>query len=268
METSAVLESFLARMLLLLLILHLEGCSFGEIKAYDESYVPDTYLVKAWKAKGQWLLAELLWHDSAIVKFQSSDSNQKSVEVHKTLLKERKAQLKSLLDDMQWGSIRLRQNKEYSQARALETTIQQLTLKLYPPSTEDKAKAASARRSAQANARERIAQQRTVLFKLLEGQIAAQAFEELFNTYTTLKELPYGQDRIDPRLEDARNLLDSRVEELDRSATQAYRLGDVKEAIDRWSEALKYSPENLGIAQKLQRAQKVSEKLDAIRSSN
>ena len=76
-----------------------------------------------------------------------------------------------------------------------EKAIKHLKLKFYPPSVEDKAKAASARRSAQANARERIAQERIALLKSLEKQMAAQAFEELLNTYTTLKEPPYRKIR-------------------------------------------------------------------------
>ena len=96
---SVFVESFLVRTLLLLLVTHLNGCT-GEIRAYDESYVPDSYLIKAWEAKGQWLLAEMFpyW---LIIERQKSDIEQNFVEVHKRLLKERKVQAKALLDDMQ-----------------------------------------------------------------------------------------------------------------------------------------------------------------------
>jgi tetratricopeptide (TPR) repeat protein len=247
----------------------IQGCTFGGHKDYDETSVPDEALISTWAAKGQWLLADVRWHQAMIEQIQQDQKGDKShLATHERLLDNRKQELDNLLKEMKWGSLRLRQTKNYQLARSLEKRTERLQRQANPPSAKARAQAASARRSAQATAKGRIDQEREALLLELDEQLSERNFSEVNEIFNTLSNSPYALKNPDPRVLKAQTALKQESASLDRSATQAYRLGQVKDAIELWRQALEYDPDNVPVAQKLQRAQRVAEKLDAIRSSN
>lgn len=249
----------------LVLCLAISGCSFHEKKAHATDDVPTKALVSAWAAKGEWLIADLRWHESMINQMQGDPSNQSIVETHQQLLDQRRKEFKALYKDMEWGSIRLRQVKKYELARAVETRMEHLTFQLKKgKDTLPKSQPQTQSTKASQNS----AHRRESMLVALDEQVAKRNYPAVLDSVKTLTAAPYRQKKPDPRLVKAMQALQIEAEVLDRSASQAYRLGQVSDAIGLWEQALAYDPDNADIAQKLQRARRVADKLDAIRSSN
>lgn len=110
-----------------------------------------------------------------------------------------------------------------------------------------------------------IEQNQSQYMTQLKKAINDENFEQIIHLTSALSDNKFKGQNLNSLIEEAKTLLYENAQELNLSADQAYRLGNIKEAIQLWQQAQTLHPQLPGISDKLSRAQKVSNKLDTLR---
>ena len=106
------------------------------------------------------------------------------------------------------------------------------------------------------------------LIKQLTTAVSTLNFDQLLKIHDILSNEPFHGAQVDKALMQAQKLRQEYAQSLDQNAARLYRKGNILKSVDLWLMALKLSPDNTGIKEKLLRAQKVLRKLKKLSSTS
>lgn len=112
-----------------------------------------------------------------------------------------------------------------------------------------------------------INERRISLVKQLYVAISKQDFESLLNIQEILSHPPFHGAEVERVLKAAKNTREKHSHALDEAASKQYRNGNISLAVTQWQQALKLTPANIRIQERLIRAQKVQRKLNKLTST-
>ncbi|NVK36395.1 MAG: hypothetical protein HWE18_00600 [Gammaproteobacteria bacterium] len=112
-----------------------------------------------------------------------------------------------------------------------------------------------------------IAQRQNRLVSQLATAIEDENFEQIIKIKAILSNPPFKGSKVSRLLKSANRLLTENALELDQQGDSVYRQGNIQTAIELWQQAKILAPDLSGLQDKLSRAQKVQNKLNALRQS-
>lgn len=105
------------------------------------------------------------------------------------------------------------------------------------------------------------------LVKQLYAAISKQDFKSLFHIQEILSHAPFYGAEVKRVLQAAKKTRAEHSYTLDEVASKQYRNGNISLAVIQWQQALRLTPANIGIQERLIRAQKVQRKLNKLTSA-
>ena len=106
-----------------------------------------------------------------------------------------------------------------------------------------------------------INERRSSLIKQLYFAISSQNFAALLNVQAILSNEPFHGAEVERVLRAAKKTRKEHSLKLDDMASKQYRTGNISRAVIQWQQALRLTPSDINIQEKLIRAQKVQRKL-------
>lgn len=101
--------------------------------------------------------------------------------------------------------------------------------------------------------------------KRLQAAIKQQQFAKIHSLRQAILKQSYKDRELNRLMQAGLTMIENQAKEKDELGDQAYRIGDIEQAIDLWAQAKQWHPSPGLIDEKLKRAQKVLRKLDKIR---
>lgn len=112
-----------------------------------------------------------------------------------------------------------------------------------------------------------INERRNSLIKQLYFAISKQNFETILNIQEILSHEPFHGAEVERVLNEAKNNCSEHSHKLDEIASKQYRNGNISLAVIQWQQALRLTPTDIRIQERLIRAQKVQRKLKKLTST-